>query len=66
MVKKRKSNHDGGEITDPEQDHRLVILRIREALLAERVERERAIVARMKLEYEALDLALKDKANKKK
>ena len=66
MVKKRKSNHDGGENTDPEQDHRLVILRIREALLAERVERERAIVARMKLEYEALDLALKDKANKKK
>ena len=66
MVKKCKSNHDGGEITDPEQDHRLVILRIREAILAERVERERAIVARMKLEYEALDLALKDKANKKK
>ena len=66
MVKKRKSNYDGGEITDPEQDHRLVILRIREAILAERVERERAIVARMKLEYEALDLALKDKANKKK
>ena len=66
MVKKRKSNYDGVGITDPEQDHRLVILRIREAILAERVERERAIVARMKLEYEALDLALKDKANKKK
>ena len=66
MVKKRKSIYDGGENIDPEQDYRLVILRIREAILAERVERERAIVARMKLQYEALDLALKNKSNKKK
>ena len=66
MVKKRKSIYDGEENIDPEQDYRLVILRIREAILAERVERERAIVARMRLQYEALDLALKNKSNKKK